>query len=301
MEVKYMKYVRPDYYDNFRCIADKCRHSCCTGWEIEIDRASLEFYSELQGDIGEKLRRCISIDPEPHFILDKDERCPLLNERGLCELILALGENSICDICTEHPRFYNEFSGRTEYGVGMCCESAVELLLSGSGHSVFICEDCGEEIEEAEADIFALREKVFAILNSGGSFAKRMSDGLELLGGILPETDIPGWTGLLLSLERLDDAWTVKLEGLNGLDPGIIIEAVDDIRYERIAEYIIFRYFASVDEDKRNAVLCFAWLAAVVICALDLRWGRDSENLRMFSAEIEYSDENVSLILDKFS
>ena len=34
----------PNYYKDFLCIADKCRHSCCIGWEIDIDEETLEFY-----------------------------------------------------------------------------------------------------------------------------------------------------------------------------------------------------------------------------------------------------------------
>ena len=24
-------------YDKFKCIADKCKYTCCTGWDIEVD------------------------------------------------------------------------------------------------------------------------------------------------------------------------------------------------------------------------------------------------------------------------
>ena len=34
--------VYPDYYSAFRCIAGACKHSCCIGWEIDIDEESLE-------------------------------------------------------------------------------------------------------------------------------------------------------------------------------------------------------------------------------------------------------------------
>ena len=33
--------ITPNYYMNFKCIADKCRHTCCAGWEIEIDDETL--------------------------------------------------------------------------------------------------------------------------------------------------------------------------------------------------------------------------------------------------------------------
>lgn len=300
MEVKNMRYIRPDHYDSFRCLADKCRHSCCIGWEIDIDEDSMEYYASVDGAVGDKLRRYTEKEPEPHFILGHDERCPFLNDRGLCELILELGEVALCDICTEHPRFYNEFSARTEYGVGMCCEAAAELLLSGTEHLSFVCEDDGENEPEEEAEVFALRDRIFDILYSDGPFIDRMSAAAEAAGIKLPETDISSWTEMLLGLERLDETWTEKLAGLRSFDAKGLEEALDDIRYERIAAYFLFRYFASIEAEKRGAVLCFAFLAAAIICALDMRFGRDSEHLRLFSSEIEYSDENVGRILDKF-
>ena len=36
-----MLYVRPDFYDDFHCLAAACRHSCCVGWEIDVDEDSL--------------------------------------------------------------------------------------------------------------------------------------------------------------------------------------------------------------------------------------------------------------------
>ena len=32
-----MLYTIPDYYKEFQCIADQCEHSCCIGWEIDVD------------------------------------------------------------------------------------------------------------------------------------------------------------------------------------------------------------------------------------------------------------------------
>ena len=124
-----MLHVKPDFYDDFKCIADKCRHSCCLGWEIDIDDESLRRFMAVDGEFGEYMRRNIELEPTPHFVLGGDERCPFLREDGLCKMILTLGEDSICDICREHPRFYNELPGRIEAGLGLCCEEAARLLL----------------------------------------------------------------------------------------------------------------------------------------------------------------------------
>ena len=48
-----MKTIVPNYYKNFRCIADKCRHSCCVGWEIDVDDATMEKYKLIEGDMGD--------------------------------------------------------------------------------------------------------------------------------------------------------------------------------------------------------------------------------------------------------
>ena len=43
-----MKLYAPSYYKKFKCIADKCEHSCCIGWEIDIDEETLEKYEKLE-------------------------------------------------------------------------------------------------------------------------------------------------------------------------------------------------------------------------------------------------------------
>ena len=42
-----MTEIFPNYYDKFKCIADKCRHSCCIGWEIDIDDDTMELYNSI--------------------------------------------------------------------------------------------------------------------------------------------------------------------------------------------------------------------------------------------------------------
>ena len=42
----------------------------------------------------------------------------------LCRTILTLGEEKLCNICTEHPRYYEWFGSVKEGGIGLCCEEA---------------------------------------------------------------------------------------------------------------------------------------------------------------------------------
>ena len=99
-----MKEVFPNYYNKFKCIADKCKHNCCIGWEIDIDEDTMDSYDCLDNDFGKKIRECIEGE-EPHFVMKDDGRCPFLNDKGLCDIIIEYGDGAICDICYLHPRF----------------------------------------------------------------------------------------------------------------------------------------------------------------------------------------------------
>ena len=165
-----MKKIAPNYYKSFSCIADRCQHSCCIGWEIDIDEDSLDYYKSIDGEIGEFLSKNIENDGETaHFrLIGEEERCPFLQENGLCRMILTLGEESLCHICREHPRFYHEFSDREEVGLGLCCEEAARLILSQEDETFLeILEDDGfsEETDPWEKTLLSKREAIFTLLS----------------------------------------------------------------------------------------------------------------------------------------
>lgn len=125
-----MKLCMPEYYKEFKCIAEKCTDNCCIGWEIDIDNETFSKYNNINNEFGKKLNNNISKEKTKSFILDEKERCPFLNNKNLCEIFLNLGENNLCKICTEHPRYYEWFDGIKEGGIGLCCEEACRIILS---------------------------------------------------------------------------------------------------------------------------------------------------------------------------
>lgn len=127
--------IRPSFFSSFVCIASRCRDNCCIGWEIDIDEETDRFYREIKGNFGKRLQEGISREGQPHFKLQNDA-CYFLNSDHLCEIYQNLGEASLCEICREHPRFYEWYEDvpglpdRTEAGLGLCCEEAARLLFS---------------------------------------------------------------------------------------------------------------------------------------------------------------------------
>ena len=160
----------PEYYSRFRCIASKCRNTCCAGWEIDIDPESLSRYQRMMGEFGSRVKRSISLDGTPHFILSDHERCPLLNQNDLCDLILNEGEDALCQICRDHPRFRNYFSSRVEMGLGLVCGEAARLILSWPTPLRLIRLE-GDDVEEPTDDercLFDLRNEWLSSLPEDG-------------------------------------------------------------------------------------------------------------------------------------
>ena len=287
-----MQFVRPDFYDNFHCLAGACRHSCCVGWEIDVDEETLDLYRRVPGDFGERLRRSVSAAGTPHFILTPDERCPLLRADGLCDLILNLGEDALCDICASHPRFYNEFPGRMEAGLGLCCEEAVRLLTEGTEHLCLLVEE--NDAGAVLPPLLQQRTEIYAVLRDDAvPLSERMRKALSLLHSQLPPFSAREAARFFLTLERMEDSWTQLLEELASAPEQALEPHLSSMRYARIAEYLIYRHFSSGAEEEAASRLRFCFYAAELICALE---PLSQEALRLFSAEIEYSDENIEKI-----
>ena len=136
----------PDFYDHFLCIGDSCKDCCCIGWELDIDDDTFEYYKSVPGPFGDRLRGCMSaarkVSPDAPgddslfgddggstmYRLKIDGRCPFLNSKNLCDIVLNLGPEALCQICSEYPRYSFEFDGAVEKSLTISCEEAGRLM-----------------------------------------------------------------------------------------------------------------------------------------------------------------------------
>ena len=63
--------IDAEIYREFKCKADKCKHSCCKGWEIDIDEDTLDYYKGLETDIGAEIMQSIEEGEDTFFKLCK--------------------------------------------------------------------------------------------------------------------------------------------------------------------------------------------------------------------------------------
>lgn len=298
-----MKLFAPKYYEKFKCLADRCTHSCCIGWEIDVDKEAICRYGEL-GEDGIRILSTVDFSGDiPHFMLVENERCPHLREDGLCRIISDLGEKYLCSICREHPRFYN-FTGKgVEVGVGASCEAAAELILSSDSYSYIVLIEDDGEIEACErngADFFGKRSEIYKILSDKSlPYPNRLSliyDTFSVSPSILSDDE---WRSTLSGLEYLS-------EESRELFMSYSFSA--DAKYGQLSEralaYFIYRHTgAARSESDFRASLGLALFLERLYTSIVKRAGSYGETVSLLvrlSEEIEYSEDNTETIKNEF-
>ncbi len=301
-----MKLYAPEYYTDFACIADRCRHSCCVGWEIDIDEATARRYQALDAPYADAIRASIETENgTPHFRLCADERCPHLNGTGLCRIILSLGEEHLCDICREHPRFYHTTPHGMEVGLGLCCEEACRIVLTSDGYDRFVT--VGEEEGDApltDLDATAHRARIYAALSDRTvPYAERLARIADAYGVSLADRTDRAWRELLASLEYLDESHRALFGHYSSrTEQARAWEA----ELERALAYFILRHVSSAtDADGLCAavgfsLLCERLLASLIEATEARDLGAVVELARTVSEEIEYSEDNTEALKHAF-
>lgn len=274
-----MSVFYPVFYPAFRCRAAACRHSCCRGWEIDVDEASAARYREERGELGEALRAALFRDGEGwHFRLTREGRCPFLQTDGLCRLIRELGEDALCDICALHPRFFLELGEHEIWGLGMSCEAAAELLLR-EDRLRFLCGETGELL-----DFPGLLRRL------GLAFPERLLHRRAAVD----EDRRRELLRRFRDTEPIDARWP---EELRALEDGPLPGPEDGGRGRLLYEYILLRQLERLDELGAQALADYAALCADLIALWDAASPDTAGHLRRISEQIEYSTENVDRLI----
>ena len=155
-----MLHIYPDFYNKFRCIAEACPDSCCTGWAVVVDEESECRFRALPGELGEALRKAMTVDEDGDtvFCRQPDGRCPFWMDNRLCRIEAELGADAPCETCRKFPRLTQDYGSFIEYGLTLSCPVAAELILKHQGPWEMIsCED-GKPGEETDLDEIFLED-----------------------------------------------------------------------------------------------------------------------------------------------
>ena len=204
-----MHYKKPQYYDNFTCIADRCPDTCCAGWQIVIDDISLENYGKISGTFGERIQK--SIDWKEGIFRQNQRRCAFLNQENLCDLYRELGADSLCDTCRMYPRHVEEYEDLREFSLSLSCPVAAEMILGCKEQVRFLEEEDDVEEQEEEYEDFDI------ILFDW------LEEAREVLLEVIQDRSLPVSARMLVLLN-------VSFLSQKALDQGILLEM--DLRAE---------------------------------------------------------------------
>ena len=116
-----MRYYYPDYFNRFTCVG---------GMEqITVDKKTLKKYKKVGGALGQRMREKIDFrtgNIEPH---GEENRCEFLNNDNLCDIVLGLGEDYLCNTCHTHPRHEEVYYNVRERSLAITCPIACKELL----------------------------------------------------------------------------------------------------------------------------------------------------------------------------
>lgn len=138
-----MKNYQPDYYNNFKCIADKCSITCCQEWKIAVDDATNRKWKKLSppdtlstapfsaDKVSGKSDNLSSYtchkDGSLVIKLDEKHRCPFLSKDKLCHLVMTYSDEVLSETCALFPREIHRFSTHEERTLMPCCPAVIDL------------------------------------------------------------------------------------------------------------------------------------------------------------------------------
>ena len=298
-----MKQFEFNYSKKFYCIADKCKHNCCKGWQIAVDKKTASKYLQLK-EIDQRFENCL----DGQFFKMNNGVCPFLDSDSLCHVIKNYGDKSLSKTCKTHPRFKSFFSTMTETGLGLYCEQAGKIILTFKPKmkTVLVKDDFkSAKLSSFERKVFSFRKKALLLAQDRRfSIEKRLSNLTELINIDLNKNSFNKWIEIFKKLDKL----SINDFGFNQIDKA------DDFAplvngFEREAEqllsYLIFRHVSrAIDLLDLRVRLAFVILSFKIINHIfALTKEKDIENLvevcRFYSSEIETNNDNIYRLLNE--
>lgn len=290
--------IYPAYFEKFKCSASKCTCSCCANWEIDIDPVSLTRYQNYTGPLAARFKEKIFFkDDKAWFRVGEDNRCPFLNEQNLCDIYIEMGEDALCETCTDHPRFFFEYDNFLIKGTGMACEEAAKLILNPEVDDHLVIKEVAKGSHEyvdtnyfgvlqetepkqrdlapdAETQAILLKDELLDFYEQAGSLAEywltseeiinqeTLSKYFDFLSSI--EINLPIWRETIKKIfENLDMILSKRKDFMNTY-PEVINQ------YKRMTGYFILRHYIKADEYEdvdvgRDSELQMAMLGLITI------------------------------------
>lgn len=324
----------PDYFHDFHCLAGTCPDTCCGQWEIVVDEQAKQRYLSVGGELGRKIKNALTVIDGEDCMTLADGKCPLLTIDGLCPIVSELGEEFLCTTCHTHPRFTEIYGGLQETMLSISCPEAARLLLEREAPLRFVTEidTVLPEPDDLDADEFDLllgaRQTAFMLVQDRTRplsdrlallllFAGRLQNNLDRLRVCealcrlyedhayqdrqLRRVRRKRGRGTLIRARQLFHAMEHLSEAFPRMLPDL--ECPDltpyELPLEHLTTYFLFRWWLKAAcNDRIWQQAAAAVVSVLTVAGLAKSAGSLTEAARLYSKEVEHSEENVALLKD---
>ena len=302
-----MKEYLLNYYPLFKCIGGACKHTCCAGWGMYIDNNTLESYKNDTSSFSKTLKK--GVDFKRGKFKDKKGRCAFLNDNGLCDIILNLGESHLCQICSDHPRFKSYYETHIETGLGFCCEEATKIILSYPNkiEPILVSDDGNSEtLSFIQNQVLLFKEKALSIIqNRNQDITERIYSLLSLIG-VDNNLDFKKGLKRFISLERLNKSWGNRLKSLTNTNLTFETDNALSLYCEQFLVNSLYRHLSSAEDITYAHAITLASLFSWVIIKSVYQNENTGDNsfylicdiVREFSSNVEYSESNLDKLFN---
>lgn len=299
-----MKKYEFNYSKKFNCIGRACKHNCCLGWEISIDKKTRALYDALSVSDSRFSDSCFK---NGGIVLNENARCPFLDEDNLCHVIKNYGEKALSRTCKTHPRFVNYFSTFTETGLGLYCEHACRIILTSKAKMKPVLVKKGVKKERPkgfEKSVLKFRKTALGIICDPNLLIEDRLNKLLFISEVnIDKKPYKSWVQFFYGLEQIktNENYFLKLLGSQNFMP---IDSKNALYFEQILSYLAFRHLSrAIDEIDLSVRLAFIVLSAKVINQIFYSLGSDLDALieacRFYTSTIELSEDNLFSLLNE--
>lgn len=178
-------------------------------------------------------------------------------------------------------------------------------------------DEPAEKADELEKDVLKTKYDVLGLMQDRRMpLSERMEKALQICDTEMPKLRTTELAQFFLSLERLDEKWTEVLKELANAS-AIDFEGFETYaesfthEYEQLAVYFVYRHFGSqIFEGCKAGAMGLAALSLRLLYTIGameytkngkFEFAERCELVRLYSAEIEYSQENIDILFDTFA
>lgn len=119
----------PRYMTRFRCIAERCEDTCCSGLKVPVSEPRRERMRAAVEGHPEDAARLAQHVTGGFIQMRQEGQCPFLDTEKLCSLQRRHGDEALPDICATFPRVITRWGERAEVSGTLACPEVARLCL----------------------------------------------------------------------------------------------------------------------------------------------------------------------------